>query len=1013
MTVITQSSFAAGEISPELHGRVDQTLYHIGLAKAENMVVQQTGGIYNRAGLRYIGNIKNHEEGARLIPFKFSAEDTYVLELGHKYMRFIRNDAHIAEEGKTITAISMGSNTVVTSQGHGYTTGDDVYISGVVGMKEINQRWFRVTKIGTNQFRVQSQIDSSEIDSSGYSAYTSGGKSYKIYEIAIPYKFDDLPNLKYSQLGDIITLVHPNYPPHELKRKGHTGWLIEKILFDKKGKYPVCWAINFSSLANSANHAKHTYSFKLTGFDKEGQESIPGISLFGFDILSIAVQPGNKILVTCSLVTKVLPPPILLEPEYTATGPAVLIDKPATVEGTNNLTFPFLENGDTVYLGGLSSDINNKRFEIGEVDSSAGTFVLIGVTGSLDNNSTSAGGYVYPTVARIVKNAGKNFYVAYKVWYQDAFSSYRGYGKVDDEEDFLSLGTLALPIFENSSSLDAHRWYYLSHSTANIYINQGSPGTAPVDYWPRSIGVSPPTSTLLFAGNNEYPSVVGFYQQRRIFGGTKTNPSKMYYSEIGDYLAFAGVTKLQKDDGPIVTTLASGEVNNIRHLISLTDLLVLTDSTQWQVRANIGSSFTAKTIEQLPQIRVGSSQILPIVFDDIVIYVREGNRSVIGLGYNSEREGYIPTELSILSSHLFLRSFIIDMAALFVPSKELVCILADGSIGYLTFNNNQKITAWTPWTTNGVFESVTTARPNIGGGILDTAYFVVRRIVDGKTVRYIERTSSRQFTEVQDCYFVDAGLTYDNPIMVTDVAIGETTTITTAVAHGFSVGYEINFSDIQWANKYDEFFTKIPLSQLNNYKYKVKSIPSTTTFTLGDFDDNFDIDSSGFTQYLGEGKVRSMIQTLRGLWYLEGEEVVVLADGNVISDLVVENGSITLPYRYGRVHVGLRYVSEIETLPLVLEDPSVRSVPKSLSEVLVRLYRSGTILLALKDGDFYSLSLRNKEVWGEPVELFTGSVAIPTSSRWEADGAFTLRQKDPLPMGVLSMSPVFALGDAE
>ena len=1013
MTVITQSSYAAGEISPELHGRVDQALYHIGLARAENMVVQQTGGIYNRSGLRYIGNVKNHAQGARLVPFKFSSEDTYVLEMGHEYIRFIRNDEYVGEGGKAITTITRGATTTCNATAHGYETGDDVYIAGAMGMREITQRWFSIFKVNANQFRLRSQVDDSEIVSTNYGEYTSGGEAHKIYEIETPYDFDDLALIRYAQLGDVVTFVHPSYPPYDLKRLGHTDWKIEKILFQKENKYPVCWAINFSSLANSSNHAKHTYSFKVTGFNDEGQESIPGISLFGFDILSVAVQANNKVLVTCSLVTKVLPPPVLLEPEYTETGPSILTNDPATVEGSNNLTFPFLENGDTVYLGGLSSDINNRQFEIDDVDSSAGTFTLLGFTGSSDNIATVAGGYVYPAVTRIVKNAGKNFYISFKVWYQKGITSYAGYGKVDDEENFLSLGTLPLPIFENSATQDAHRWYYLSHATANIYINQNSSSATPAEYWPRIPGVFPPMNVLLFAEVDEYPSVVGFYQQRRMFGGTKNNPARVYYSEIGDYLAFAGKTKLQKDDGPIVATLASGEVDNIRHLISLSDLLILTDSTQWEVRANLGAAFTARTIEQRPQVRVGSSFITPVVFDDLVVYVREGNRSVIGLGYNSEREGYVPAELSLLSSHIFLRSFVTDTTALVVPSKQLVCVLDDGGIGYLTFNAEHKVTAWTSWRTKGSFESTTTARPSGDRGMVDAAYFVVQRIVNGQVVRYIERTSSRQFKDVQDCYFVDAGLTYDRSIEVTNVAKGEATTITTDAVHGLSVGYEINFSDIQWAKEYDEFFGEIPLDQLNNRKYKVKSVPSTKTFTIGDFDDNSNVDSSTFTKYLSGGKVRNMVQTLHGLWYLEGETVAVLADGNVLSDLVVENGSVVLPHRYGRVHVGLRYLSEIETLPLALEDPSVRNVPKSLTEVVTHLYRSGTLLLASKGGPFYPLSTRTSEVWGEPTELFTGSVAIPVTGQWEVTGAFILRQKDPLPMGILSTSPVFGLGDAD
>ena len=504
---------------------------------------------------------------------------------------------------------------------------------------------------------------------------------------------------------------------------------------------------------------------------------------------------------------------------------------------------------------------------------------------------------------------------------------------------------------------------------------------------------------------------MGFYQQRRVFGGTKNNPARLYYSEIGDYLAFAGETRLQKDDGPIVAILASGEADSIRHLVSLNELTILTDSTQWLVRANLGEAFTAKTIKQDAQIRIGSTHIPPDIFDDTVVYVREGNRSVIGLLYSDQREGYAPAELSLLSNHLFLQSSIIDTAALLVPSKQLVCIRNDGDVGYLTFNADHKITAWTRWDTDGLFESVAIARPILSKDILDAAYFVVRRVINGQVVRYIERTDSRQFEDVEDCYFVDAGLTYDNPIKITDIALGEATTVT-AAGHGLGVGYEINFSDIQWEKKYDEFFTEIPLDQLNKQKYKVKSV-SGSTFTLGDFDDNSDVDSAGFTRYIDGGKVRSMVKTLRGLWYLEGKKVAVLADGNMIENLVVNGGKVELSYRYGRIQIGLPYISEIETLPLSVQDPSLMGTPKSLTEVLMRVYRSRGLLLRHVDGGFYELPMRTDEDFGSPTKLLTGDAVIPMTSQWGIDGAFIVRQPYPLPMGILSALPVFTTGDGK
>ena len=1010
MAASVQPSFAAGEVSPELHGRVDQALYYIGLARAKNMIVQQAGGIYNRPGLRYIGNTKNHEQGARLIQFKFSAEDTYILELGHMYMRFIRNDAYVTEGGKTITSINRGSSTIVSSNGHGYSTGDDVYISGVGGMKEINERWFRVVRVSANQFRLQSQVDDTNINSGNYSGYSSGGKAYKIYEISTPYEFDDLPELKYSQSADVITLAHLGYPVYELRRMGHVDWSLEKVNLQKESEISVSIPTYFYDDADNYTSAGATKNidFVVTSIDDEGNESSAGLIPVGYNLLGF-VSSGGAVTVTYGNLQEVGKPSHLVGEAF----PSDFTHYSELADSSSNYVFPGIINGDQIYISGLPgiAELNNKYFFIESLNTTTKTFVLSGLE-NLGDSSFSPGGKIFPAFFRRVTKAQHNSnYWRIQIRPQSGVRLYRLYYRYGLDEFRLAAENSA----GNTYSLHGIPYVgFFCHQRGNNLSGSSIATTivaldnvADNDLRPPLIDYS-----LFFSKEGEYPSVTGFYQQRRIFGATKNNPDRMYYSKVGDYLFFKKDTILQNDDDPIVTTLSSGEVNNIRHLVGLNNLLIFTDSAQWQVRPAVGSGLSAKTIEQRPQARVGSSHITPVIFDDVVVYVREGGQSIIGLGYNVDREGYVPSDLSLLSNHMFEATPVVVMAGMYVPRKQLFCVLADGNVACLTFIPDQKVIAWTRWYTDGEFESIAVARPSIGSVSDDEAYFVVRRVINGQVVRYVERTDSRQFEDVEDCYFVDAGLTYDNPIEITDIDRGGTTTVT-AEDHGLAVGYEINFSDIKWEKKYDEFFTEVPLDQLNKHKYKVKSVLSTSKFTLGNFDDNSDIDSTEFTRYIDAGKVRSMVQTLRGLWYLEGKRVVVLADGNVLPSQVVQDGKIVLPHRYGRIQIGLRYISEIETLPIGIEEPSLQGAPKTLTEVLIRVYRSRGLLLASIGGDFYELPMRTDEAWSEPTKLLTSNVTIPMSNQWGTDGSFIVRQKDPLPMGILSVSPSFTLGDAK
>ena len=129
------SSFAAGEISPLLEGRTGIDKYREGLADLTNMVVMPQGGVKRRPGTEFLGEVKNSSVKTRLIPFQFKTSDTYILEFGNSIMRVYRNGAQVLNAtAKTITAITKASPGVLTSNSHGFSNGDEVYIVSVGGI---------------------------------------------------------------------------------------------------------------------------------------------------------------------------------------------------------------------------------------------------------------------------------------------------------------------------------------------------------------------------------------------------------------------------------------------------------------------------------------------------------------------------------------------------------------------------------------------------------------------------------------------------------------------------------------------------------------------------------------------------------------------------------------------------------------------------------------------------------------------------------------------------------------
>ncbi len=89
-----QSSFTAGELSPSLAVRVDLARYHTGCSLLENMLVHPHGGASKRNGLRYLATLAGK---TRLMPFIFSASETYVLAWSEKKLSIFTREGQVLD----------------------------------------------------------------------------------------------------------------------------------------------------------------------------------------------------------------------------------------------------------------------------------------------------------------------------------------------------------------------------------------------------------------------------------------------------------------------------------------------------------------------------------------------------------------------------------------------------------------------------------------------------------------------------------------------------------------------------------------------------------------------------------------------------------------------------------------------------------------------------------------------------------------------------------------------------
>lgn len=74
----------------------------------------------------------------------------------------------------SITAATRANPCVITSAGHGFGNGQWIHIASVAGMTQLNGNTYKTANVAANTFELQ-DLDGNNINSSAFTAYTSGG----------------------------------------------------------------------------------------------------------------------------------------------------------------------------------------------------------------------------------------------------------------------------------------------------------------------------------------------------------------------------------------------------------------------------------------------------------------------------------------------------------------------------------------------------------------------------------------------------------------------------------------------------------------------------------------------------------------------------------------------------------------------------------------------------------------------------------------------------------------------
>lgn len=520
---------------------------------------------------------------------------------------------------------------------------------------------------------------------------------------------------------------------------------------------------------------------------------------------------------------------------------------------------------------------------------------------------------------------------------------------------------------------------------------------------------TPPVDRGLFAASGDYPSAVTFYQQRLMLANTDNDTEIIYGSKSGNFYNFTSSSPIQDDDS-VSFTMAGRQVNEVNHMIDLGSLIVFTASGEWSIQGDVSGILSPGNVNPKQYSYNGSSSRLrPIVIGNTAIYVQARGSIIRDLGYDFSADGYKGNDLTLFSAHMFDNYSISDWTYQQVPHSILWTVRDDGSLLGMTYIKEQSLLAWHRHDfENGLVENAC----SIPEGNEDTLYLVVQRTIDGVSKRYIEKFVTRQISDVVDSKILDSHLSYDgrNTGSTTMTVSGsgwtytDTLTMTSSAAYFSSsdVGNEIHITD----------------DSGEIVRFSITGYTSTTQVNVRP---NRTVPDS--MQSSATANWSRAVDTVSGLWHLEGESVSVFADGYVVSNpnnsaydvITVANGSVTLPRSYSVIHIGLPITSDIETLNIDTANGETISDKKNIVQKVTLFVENsrgiwaGSSPPADESSDFLGglseVKVRSFEGYDSPVDLVTGTLDVIIQSHWNSNGRVFIRQTDPVPLSVLAVVP--------
>jgi hypothetical protein len=563
--------------------------------------------------------------------------------------------------------------------------------------------------------------------------------------VVTPWDKDDLARLKYAQLGNVMTLCHPDYVPQELTRNSDTDWTIANLSFDASAfddwsydSDPVLmqWTMDANYPTETTDYPAYQWKWCVTAVVKRADGVI-------FETAPKEIEHIRQIVCVDGCT--------VWDPTATyGVDDAVRKD---------NISGTFWYCTQNHGAPGQDPEFSTGYWSVhtdGDVayDSDLQTSISLGQSPGLR--------FVFPQAS-----TSSDYSILYYRMYRRAAAGNGGSG--DDSTNpvgYDSWGWIGDSEAEGDPPADYSASFAYERGDLCVYGGsewiccRAATGVTPVENYGAGAGVepywrpfhyyplqyfydtnqtpdytiTPPSGENPFAVYDlsgtltatENPAVVSYYEQRRIFGAphsdtTGGRPGWLFASKTGDYSNFDRKL-IQTSDDACEFELASMRFEEIRGLLPVSRLMVFTSENEWAVSGS-GGALAFDSIDAKVQGNNGSAHLMPLQVGNEALFVQERGPNVLSVSYLDTTANYDATGLNIFADHFLDGYSIVAWTFTHKPHRCVWMVRSDGKLVSMTYQKEQEVNAWALHDTDGDVLDVC----SIPEGSEDALYLLVER----------------------------------------------------------------------------------------------------------------------------------------------------------------------------------------------------------------------------------------------------------------------------------------------